>query len=329
MTDDRSLERAARSWLEAGPTQAPDRAMEAALLRIQTTPQERDLRIPWRLPKMTTPARVAAAAVIGVLAIGGALFVFRPGGSSVGGPGPTPRSTSSPTMSPVPSPSPMTLMEGVEIRPLVPGLYVSTPFSEPGSDWCFDVPAPFPSIDPSGCTDTKSDDSIRFTFVVPAGWARVGSGVWPEKETSLSPGGAGLNFGRGSWLHADPCLTDQRVQKDSAPPDIKVGPTVDDFATAIEDHPLLDATAPVDVMLAGYSGKYMELRLPADLSGCQTYYPWEPWGIYAQGPGNRWKLWILDVDGVRVVVQTAGYATTSAQHQAELQAIVDSIKIES
>ena len=77
MTDDRSLERAARSWLEAGPTQAPDRAVEAALLRIQTTPQERDLRIPWRLPKMTTPARVAAAAVIGVLAVGGALLHAR------------------------------------------------------------------------------------------------------------------------------------------------------------------------------------------------------------------------------------------------------------
>ena len=37
MTDDRSLERAARSWLEAGPTQAPDRAVEAALLPINTT----------------------------------------------------------------------------------------------------------------------------------------------------------------------------------------------------------------------------------------------------------------------------------------------------
>ena len=68
--------------------------------------------------------------------------------------------------------------------------------------------------------------------------------------------------------------------------------------------------------------------MPADLSGCGTYFPWEP-GIYAQGPSNLWKLWILDVDGVRVVVQTAGYATTSAQHQAELQVIVDSIQIQS
>ncbi len=279
---------------------------------------------------MTTPARVATVAVIGVLAVGGALFVLgRPGQTGVGGPGPTATQTltPSPTNSPAPSPSPMTLIEGAEIRPLTPGVYVSTPFAEPGSDWCFEAPAPFPSVDPSGCTDTKSDDSISFTFAVPAGWARVGSGVWPEIETSLSPGGAGLLFGRGSWLHADPCLTEERVQKDGGTPDIKVGPTVDDFANAIADHPLLDATTPVDVTLDGYSGRYIELQLPADISGCGAYWPWEPWGIYAQGPSNLWKLWILDVDGVRVVVQAAGYATTSAQRQAELQAILDSIQI--
>ncbi len=51
-------------------------------------------------------------------------------------------------------------------------------------------------------------------------------------------------------------------------------------------------------------------------------------GIYAQGPGERWHLWILDVEGVRVVVQSMDYAGTSAQHRAELQAIVDSIQIE-
>ena len=74
MTDDRSLERAARSFIEAGPTQAPDRAVEAALLRIETTPQERDLRIPWRFPSMTIPARVAAVAILGALLLGGAVY---------------------------------------------------------------------------------------------------------------------------------------------------------------------------------------------------------------------------------------------------------------
>ena len=82
MTDDRSLERAARSWLEMGPTEAPDRAVEAALLRIQTTSQERDLRIPWRARTMSFPARLAAIAAAGVVAIGALILIQRPAGSS-------------------------------------------------------------------------------------------------------------------------------------------------------------------------------------------------------------------------------------------------------
>ena len=101
MNDEQRFDRTARTWLEDGPTRAPDRAVDAALLRIQTLPQERDLRIPWRLPKMTTPARVAAAAVIGVLAVGGALYALAPGSSGPGGPGPA----VSPTPSPPPSAS--------------------------------------------------------------------------------------------------------------------------------------------------------------------------------------------------------------------------------
>ena len=71
----------------------------------------------------------------------------------------------------------------------------------------------------------------------------------------------------------------------------------------------------------------MDLQTPADLAGCPFYRPWEP-GIYAQGPGQRWHLWILDVDGIRVVVHADDYADTSPSDQAEIQAIVDSIQIE-
>jgi hypothetical protein len=102
MTDDRSLERAARSWIEVGPTRAPDGAVEAALARIQTTPQERDW-LPWRFPQMFTPARVAVAAVLGVLLLGGAyLTIDRLGQPAVGVPGPSP--SPSPTVSPSPTP---------------------------------------------------------------------------------------------------------------------------------------------------------------------------------------------------------------------------------
>jgi hypothetical protein len=117
-------------------------------------------------------------------------------------------------------------------------------------------------------------------------------------------------------------------------PRIPVGPTVADFINAVADHPSLDTTAPVDVELAGYSGKDFELLVPADTSMCTRepggppqYRPFEP-AIYAQGPGQRGHQWVLDVDGVRVVVQSFDFAGTPAARRAELQAIVDSIKIQ-
>jgi hypothetical protein len=315
MTDDRSLERAARSWIEAGPTRAPDRAVEAALLRIQTTPQERDLRILRRFPTMTTPARVAAVAVIGVLAVGGALFMLgRPGQTGVGGSG----QSATPAVSAAPSNAgPLALPDG----PLAAGTYVSTPFT-PGmpNAACMVPPQP-------GCSESAGA-SIRATFTVPDGWAGINGGVWLAAETSSAPDGATMGFVRGSWLHSDPCLTaEEDAAADGAPPDVPVGPSVDDFANALADHPLLGATDPVDVTLGGYSGKYVDVQLPSDLTGCRYYFPWEP-GIYAQGPSHRWHLWILDVDGVRLVVQTTDYAGTTAEHRAELRAIVESIQIE-
>jgi len=97
MTDDRSLERAARSFIEVGPTQAPEAAVEAALLRIQSTSQERDW-FPWRLPHMTTPLRLALLVGAAVLAIAG-VGLLTTGGP---GPGPGPSPSSSPSASPSP-----------------------------------------------------------------------------------------------------------------------------------------------------------------------------------------------------------------------------------
>jgi hypothetical protein len=98
MTDDRTLERAARSWIEAGPTRAPERAVEAALRTIDTTNQERGLRVPWRVPRMTTPVRVAVLVAVGALVLAG-VSLFGIGGMSPLNPPPT----STPSASATPS----------------------------------------------------------------------------------------------------------------------------------------------------------------------------------------------------------------------------------
>ena len=129
MTDDRSLDRAARSWLEEGPTRAPEQPVAAALARIQTTRQERDLRIPWRFGTMTMPFRVATIAVIGVLALGGAAMIanrFDP-----------PSPGAEPTLTPEPSAAATPGFVGS--GPLAPGPYRVTTVS--GVNATFTIPA--------------------------------------------------------------------------------------------------------------------------------------------------------------------------------------------
>ena len=170
------------------------------------------------------------------------------------------------------------------------------------------------------CLEDPRDDTITFRFVAPEGWEPAPfSGTLVDEDAP--PGGAAVTFYRGSWLYSEPCRPN-----DGLDPDIEVGPSVDDFVSALVNHPLLDVTAPVNVALAGYSGKYLELLVPADISSCVRYRPIEQ-HIYAQGPGHRWRMWVLDVDGVRVLVEGNDYAGTSATRLAEEQAIIDSIEI--
>jgi len=99
MIDDRTLERAARSFIEEGPTAAPPRVVEEALRLIDHIPQERDW-IPWRFPNMFNPARIAVlVAVIGAIVLGGAFLVLRQPSSRVGNPDPC----ASPASTPIPT----------------------------------------------------------------------------------------------------------------------------------------------------------------------------------------------------------------------------------
>ena len=185
----------------------------------------------------------------------------------------------------------------------------------------------------AGCTEAGAeDDSIRITFTLPEGWTGFGgASIVPTAESYSPPGGAALLFMRGGWLYSELC-----GRPGSPGPLIPTGTTVDQFVTALVDHPDLNVTSPVDVTLGGYSGKYLELQAPANIATnsdspepgeCAGYFVWEP-GIYAQGPNDLWRIWVLDVDGVRVLVRSDSFPGTSPQVQAQLAAIVDSIQIE-
>lgn len=92
MNEDRSLERAARSWIEVGPTRAPEPAIAAALARIRSTPQDRVFLAPWRFVRMSLPVRIAALLVVGALILAGVALLA--GGAP--GPEPSPGPTATP-----------------------------------------------------------------------------------------------------------------------------------------------------------------------------------------------------------------------------------------
>jgi hypothetical protein len=307
VSTNRDVDRIVRSWLNEDRHEDADRVLNTVLDELDTTPQRRTLWSAWRQPVMNNTVRIglaaAAVVVIAVIAIN-----LLPGSPAPGG---EPTITLEPTTASAPT-----------ATPLPAGFYTGTPFAAGGFGMC-----PPPEVS-SDCTEDPRDDTITFTYHASEAWeGNPGpgggtSGVSLVAEGYEAPAGAAMLITRGNWLNSDPCRQD-----DSLPPDIPVGPTVDDFATALDSHPLLEVTTPVDVSLAGYSGKYAELQVPSDITGCVRYRPLEG-TIYAQGPSHLWRLWILDVEGVRVVIQSADFPGTSAQHQAELQAIVDSIQIE-
>jgi dipeptidyl aminopeptidase/acylaminoacyl peptidase len=91
MSDEHRFERDARAWLELGPTDAPDRVVEAALYEIEQTEQERGIRIPWRNTPMKWRLGLAAAALV-VAVTAGLIYLNLPGrnGDDVGAPSATP-----------------------------------------------------------------------------------------------------------------------------------------------------------------------------------------------------------------------------------------------
>jgi hypothetical protein len=300
MTTRNELDRSISAWLAAdAPNGAPDDVLEASRDRIRNTRQRRGWIPARRFEDVNNFAKVlvGAAAVVAVAVVGINLL---PGSQTGVGGAPPPASASVASPSPSPSPS------------LSP------------------TPAPTASlvahaIRPCCTEDDPRFDPMTFEIMAPSTWDAWSDsavlGVWPVGPGNDPPDGAFVGLYPGGDVFSDPCLTDEEADAD-----VPVGPTVDELAAALADHPALDVTAPVDVTLAGYSGKYLDLTVPDDISECVRYMPTDH-HIYAQGPGQRWHMWILDVDGVRVVVETNDYPGTPPERLAEEQAIIDSLVI--
>lgn len=83
MNTTRDFDRLARAWLDEGPTELADVALDAALDQVHLTRQRRATRVPWRfhqMPALTRATGIAAVALVTVVGAG-AIYLNAPGGS--------------------------------------------------------------------------------------------------------------------------------------------------------------------------------------------------------------------------------------------------------
>jgi|GEM_PF-1406545 len=294
MTDN-EFTRTARAWLDDGPDVMSDRALQAALDQIHMTRQRRTWVPTRRFTSTGNPIRLVAGAAAVVLAAVIGLTLLAGSGSlgGIGGPPPT----ASPPPTPVPTPTPHPLTTG-DMAPLGAGTYV-----------------------------TADPFLARVTFTLPAGWSGQMGGPYLV-DLGPTSGPSSVDLGIFDTVYADPC---DIATGPLAPP---AGPTVDDLATALAALPALAATRPTDVTIDGYHGKLVTLTAPSSSAGCTlspdgTFRIWTfPLGAtYDMNKGEQARIWILDVDGQRLVIFATELAGQAASSKAEVQAVIDSIRI--
>jgi hypothetical protein len=192
-----------------------------------------------------------------------------------------------------------------------------------------------PTAAPPGSAGTLPADSYLLTaagvnggphlaVTVPRGWR-----PWCDALPcfALVSGSATDSVGIGYWVVAsvfeDPC------QPVSSRP---FGPSVEDLATALASVSGTTATPPVAARLGGYPGQSLDLVVNADLA-CEpaSFHLWSgPGNVrrFVQAPGQTLRLWILDVEGQRVLVQADWVPGASATKVAELLEVAASASFE-
>jgi hypothetical protein len=195
-----------------------------------------------------------------------------------------------PTASPSPAPSPRAMTTG-DWAPLEPGAHI-----------------------------TADPFLARLTFTVPAGWSGNMGGPYAVFLGNASSTDT-LWFEVFDDLYADPCHDHNRRLNP------KPGPSVDELANALAALPGLEVTPPTDVTLGGYQGKQLTITAPATGGSCRVWVL--PLGATNDmAAGDQQRLWILDVDGQRLIIDAPEPPAMTAATKAETQAVLDSIHIE-
>jgi hypothetical protein len=175
--------------------------------------------------------------------------------------------------------------------------------------------------------DPDFDASYRITMDVPDGYAGMPEGYGVARLGRIG------QMAVGAWIigdvYADPCRWETTLLE---PPPVS---SVDALVAALAGQKGLRVSTPTDITVDGFAGKSMERTVPAgtDLADCdggefRTFLDTGGGNRYLE-PGTRVMLWIIDVDGVPLVIDASlGAAGTSAQDRAAHIQIAESVRID-
>ena len=197
-----------------------------------------------------------------------------------------------------------------------------TPAGDSGSSA---TPDPDPSSYVIKTLDPDFDASYRITMDLLDGYAGDEGGNPVVFGTDEGQGMSAWTVGN---VYAEPCRWAGTLL------DPPIDPSVDGLVAGLASQKGRHATAPTDVTLDGFTGKYIELTVPAriDLANCDEgeFRTWvDPMGGARNlEAGQRDLLWIVDVDGTRLVIDAALGPDTTQQDRADRIRMVESIRIE-
>ena len=173
-------------------------------------------------------------------------------------------------------------------------------------------------------------------FTVPEGWHGGEWFVLRQKRSGGDVPAVAVQFWDVRDVFAHPC----RWEGTAHDP----GPTAADLAGALEDVPMRGATSPVETTLGGRPALSMRWSVPEDIAvegdaqfpdcdatadGNRDFLSWEGAGggtRFHQGPGQVDHLWILDLDGARLVVDAFEMPGADEVAVDEMHAVVESIR---
>jgi hypothetical protein len=190
------------------------------------------------------------------------------------------------------------------------------------------IPAGDAPIEPGSYLVPSSAWSVAdFTVTFPEGW-RVQSGHDYMKNTEDDE----LGF---HAVVVDEIWAESCAGSNSRP--IDVGPSVDDLTAALLQQPGPTKSEPVDTTLGGYPATRIDLSVPDgfDLSACnaadvglQIWYSEPADANFVLLDDHTASVYILDINGERQVFLTQHGPTTTDEDLAELQTVLDSIRIQ-